>query len=84
MKIDFHDEFRKQYKKLSPKFQEKFNERLAIFISDPVSSELNNHALHGKYAGLRSINVTGDLRALYEVREKGVRFVNIDTHSNLY
>lgn len=84
MQIEFHKDFRKQYDKLPVKFRDKFDERLKIFVDDPTTPELNNHALHGKYAGCRSINVTGDLRAVYENREHGVRFLDIDNHSNLY
>ena len=54
-------------------------------MKDPTVSELNNHALHGEYLGYRSINITGDLRAVYEIQdEKAVKFLFIDTHSNLY
>jgi addiction module RelE/StbE family toxin len=84
MHIELHKDFKKKYEKLSIKFQDKFDERLKIFINDSFAPELNNHGLHGKYIGCRSINVTGDLRAVYEVRENGVRFLDIDTHSNLY
>jgi addiction module RelE/StbE family toxin len=84
MHIDYHKDFEKRYAKLPVKFQDKFDERLKIFINDSFAPELNNHGLHGKYIGCRSINVTGDLRAVYEVRENGVRFLDIDTHSNLY
>ena len=85
MQPDYHKRFKKQYRKLSPKIREKFMERLRIFQSNPVSPELNNHALHGEYLGYRSINVTGDLRAIYEVQEDGViKFLFIDTHSNLF
>lgn len=81
---DYHKRFRKQYKKLSIKVRGKFKERLRLFADDPYALELNNHTLHGKYAGCRSINVTGDLRAVYEVRKNGVRFLDIDNHANLY
>lgn len=84
MKVDFHSQFRKKYKKLPAKIKNKFNERLIIFKDNPFVPELNNHSLHGKYENCRSINVTGDVRAIYEVREAGVRFLDIDTHSNLY
>jgi mRNA-degrading endonuclease YafQ of YafQ-DinJ toxin-antitoxin module len=41
--------------------------------------------LHGEYSGYRSINITGDLRVIYEPLGKNtVQFVIIDTHSNLY
>jgi addiction module RelE/StbE family toxin len=84
MYIDFHKNFTKSYGKLPQKLRDKFDERLNIFVDDSHAPELNNHALHGEYLGCRSINVTGDLRAVYEVRENGVRFLDIDTHSNLY
>jgi len=84
MLIDLHKHFRKQYERLPAKFQDKFDEKLKLFIADSFAPELNNHGLHGKYVGCRSINVTGDLRAIYEVRGKGVRFLDIDNHSNLY
>ena len=84
MRIIYHRTFRKQYQKLQKKLRNKFDERLQIFIDDSHAIELNNHELHGKFAGCRSINVTGDLRAIYEVRENRVRFLEIDTHSNLY
>lgn len=84
MHIDFSKKFRKQYEKLPPKHRDRFDERLKIFLGNPFTRELNNHVLHGKYKDCRSINITGDLRAIYEVRTEGLRFLFIDTHSNLY
>jgi addiction module RelE/StbE family toxin len=58
---------------------------LKLFISNPSAPELNNHALHGEYLGYRSVNITGDWRAVYEVQEdNAIKFLFIDTHSNLY
>ncbi len=46
---------------------------------------LNNHMLQGKYAEVRSINITGDFRAHYTVLNNNSRyFVAIGTHSELY
>ena len=84
MQIDFHNNFRKQYNKLSVKIKNRFNEKLIKFKDNPLLPELNNHALQGKYEGCRSFNVTGDFRVIYEVRGMVVRFLDIDTHSNLY
>jgi len=84
MNIDFHKNFMRSYRKLSRKLKDKFNERLKIFVDDSHAPELNNHALHGEYLGCRSINVTGDLRAVYEFRGDGIRFLDIDNHNNLY
>ncbi len=85
MKVRFSKKFRKQYKKSPLEIQKVFNLRLEFFISNPNSILLRNHALIGKMQGLRSINITGDVRALYE--EKGgdeVVFIAIGTHSELY
>lgn len=84
MRIDYHKRFVKQYEKLSSKLKLKFDERLKIFIVSPLTPELNNHPLHGEYLGYRSINITGDLRAVYEIQEESIKFLFIDTHSNLY
>lgn len=84
MQIDYHKRFKKQYEKLSLKVRERFKERLRIFSANAFVVELNNHSLHGKYQGCRSINVTGDLRAIYEILKDRVRFLEIGTHSDLY
>ena len=76
---------KKQYKKLKPNLQNRFTRRIGLFKTDPFNPILNNHALAGKYKGYRSINVTGDLRAVYKLMEESVAyFVALDTHSNLY
>ncbi len=84
MQIDFHKYFQKQYKRLPAKIRDKFDERLIIFMNNPFSPELNNHSLSGKYSKCRSINITGDIRAVYEVKDDRVRFLDIDNHNNLY
>lgn len=85
MIVLLHKNFKKQYKKLRSSEKEKFKERRNLFVLDQFSSILNNHALHGEYAGYRSINITGDLRVFYEPKDKDVvQFLIIDTHSNLF
>lgn len=91
MIVHLHKNFLKRYKKLTESQKNKFKERRNLFLRDEFNPILNNHALSGKYAGYRSINVTGDLRVLYKQsfstnkRESNVViFVTIDTHSNLY
>ncbi|MDP3962250.1 MAG: type II toxin-antitoxin system mRNA interferase toxin, RelE/StbE family [bacterium] len=84
MQIEFHKYFKKQYKKSTAKIRRKFDENLIIFKQDPFMPQLNNHSLTGKYVGCRSINITGDIRAVFEIRETGVRFLDIDNHNNLY
>ena len=84
MIIDFHKEFTKEFKKLSPKIKKKFQQRLVYFEKDEFNPILNNHALKGKWLGYRSVNVTGDIRAIFKRDKKRVLFVTIDNHSNLY
>lgn len=85
MKIRFHRNFEKQYKKLGANEKEKTKKRLALFIQDEFNPVLNNHPLKGKYKGYRSINITGDFRAIYKHISLDTRiFVAIDKHSNLY
>lgn len=85
MKIRFHKNFDKQYKKLSKKQKEKVQERLEIFLENPYVPQLNNHPLKGKYTDYRSINVTGDLRAVYKyINEQEAIFAALGSHSQLY
>jgi len=85
IKIEYTKKFRKQYSKLNPKIREQFKKRQRLWLSDPYNSKLHLHMLTGEYAGLYSINVTGDIRALYEkVDDKYVIFGFIGTHSQLY
>jgi len=85
MRVLFHKTFEKQYKSLRSAEKKKFLERIKTFVTDPFAPVLNNHPLKGKYQGYRSINITGDVRAIYElIGEATAYFVAVDTHSNLY
>ena len=85
MRVIFHRDFRKEYKKLNSSEQKRVIERLALFREDSSNPILNSHKLRGKYEGLSSINITGDLRAFYQHVKKDVAlFILVDTHSNLY
>ena len=85
MKIRFHRNFEKQYKKLRVSEKEKIKERLALFIQDEFAPILNNHPLNGEHKGYRSINITGDFRAIYKRVFSDTRvFAAVDSHSNLY
>jgi addiction module RelE/StbE family toxin len=77
--------FDKQYIKLSHKLQLRFKERLEVFYGDPFEPSLRNHPLKGKYLGYRSIDITGNVRALYTVKgDVVIIFGFIGTHSQLY
>lgn len=82
--IVYHKVFEKNFKKLSPRIKKKFKTRLQLFVKDEFDPVLNNHALKGKFQGYRSINVTGDLRAVFKRTKQDAVFITIDSHSNLY
>jgi addiction module RelE/StbE family toxin len=85
MRIDYHARFKKQYKKLNLKEQTRFQERLEILLVNPMSPELRVHTLKAKYRGYLSMDVTGDIRALYYYEGNTVVvFGFIGTHSQLY
>jgi len=85
MIIIFSRAFKRKYKRLSLKDRKRFDERLGLFEEDSLNPILRNHSLHGPYVKYRSIDITGDLRALYEnVDGNIVCFIDIDTHNNLY
>ena len=85
MRVVYHKRFEKAYAKLRRADQERFHERLRTFMHDPFDQALNNHPLHGTYAGYRSINVRGDLRAIYKETAPDIAvFVTIGTHHELY
>ena len=84
MIISYSKNFVKQSKKLSKPVRDKLINRIELFTNNPLNYELNNHALKGKYRKYRSINVTGDYRALYLMQDDSVIFDLIGTHSQLY
>jgi len=84
MIIQYHKNFSKKYKKLSRKLQIKTQKQISLFINLPYASQLRNHPLKGKYKNYRSVNITGDLRAIFKVQNKNIIFVEIGTHSELF
>lgn len=76
--------FNKMFKKCPQEIKNKFIEKLKIFKENKYSPILNNHSLSGKLNGLRSINVSGDYRAIFEEKSENIIFVAIGTHSELY
>ncbi len=80
MQIILHKRFLKYYKKLDSFDKKRFQKRRNLFLNNPFELILNNHKLNGKYKKYRSINITGDLRVLYEDRKEDVIFVIIDIY----
>lgn len=79
-----HTKFKKKFGKLPPKIREKFFIRISIFKENPFASILHNHSVEERFPDCRSINITGDYRAIYKFENDVVIFVNIGTHSELY
>ncbi len=84
MKYFSSKKFDKQFTKLPEKIKNQYIERIQIFVQDPNDIILNNHSVHYLYEGCRSINISGDVRALYEMVDDTALFVRIGTHSELY
>ena len=85
MKALTSTKFEKEYKRLPTEIQEKFKERVRLFLSNPQDPLLNIHKLRGGKEHLKSMNVTGDYRALFTQEDKNtVIFSRIGTHSQLY
>lgn len=85
MKIRYHKNFKKVYKKLPKKIQNKFDEKILIFKDDKNNSILKNHELNGKLKNYFSINVTGDIRAIYKIIDEEIYFfLVIGSHSEIY
>lgn len=86
MQIKFGDVFTKQYDKAPTKVRKAFDERLTLFCANKHHPLLNNHQLLGKYQDCRSINITGDWRAIYRDfdSDETVYFITLGTHSQLY
>ena len=89
VRIDYSNKFNKQLKKLPSEIKIAFRNRLALFIKNQFNPLLNNHALSGNLKGSRSINITGDWRAIYSEKidkngENYIVFELLGTHSQLY
>ncbi len=86
MEIRYHKNFTKNFLKLSDKIQEKVERTIETFQSDPHHPLLHNHALHGKYQGLRAISAGGDMRLIFKVVENYeiVEFLMVGAHTQAY
>jgi len=85
MTITYSRIFKKMFKKKNAWVQDRFEERISLFIQNRNHLLLNNHSLDGIWFGCRSINITGNFRAVYEeLNDDNVEFVAIGTHSELY
>ncbi len=84
MLIVYKKQFEKDFKKLPLKIKEQFYQRLDLFLQDKFNRLLNNHLVEKRFPNCRSINVSGDYRAIFEDSGETVVFITIGTHSELY
>ena len=84
MEIKYNPKFKQQYNKASSKIKKAFLKRRILFQNNQRSPLLRNHALTGSFKGYRSINITGDWRAIYSEKGNAVIFELLGTHSQLY
>lgn len=88
MIVRYSPDFIKRLKKLNVRIRKSFKERILIFTKDPLSPQLNNHPLREEWGGYRSVDITGNYRAIYSEKIEGedevAYFVSIGTHSELY
>lgn len=62
----------------------KFEERLSLFLADPGSPVLKDHALVGEKSGYRAFSVTGDIRVVYKIEGDTLRLYDIGSHNQVY
>lgn len=84
MNIFTSKKFEKMFRRCHQEVKDKFIERLKIFKKNKYNPILNNHPLAGKLKGLRSFNVSGDYRVIFEEKAEDVVFIAIGNHSQLY
>ena len=85
MTIQYSKKFIKQLAKQPAKIQNALYKKLLLFEENLYEPLLRNHALTGEFKGMYSINVTGDVRAIYEIiGDQIFLYQMIGTHSQLY
>jgi addiction module RelE/StbE family toxin len=84
MQVEYKKRFQKNFKKLPPKLKEKFYKMLEVFLKNKFDAALGNHSVDKAFPGCRSINITGDYRAVFWENDQVATFITIGTHSELY
>ncbi|MEK7209144.1 MAG: type II toxin-antitoxin system RelE/ParE family toxin [Patescibacteria group bacterium] len=84
MRVDYHRNFIKNLVKLPLNIRQTFHRKLKVFIENKFNQILDNHQLHGEFLGCRSINITGDYRAIFVEDNDVATFLRIGTHHQLF
>ncbi|MFH0846104.1 MAG: type II toxin-antitoxin system mRNA interferase toxin, RelE/StbE family [Patescibacteria group bacterium] len=84
MELRYSNKFKKQYKKLPIKIRKQFIERVDLFLIDSQNLILKIHKLSGEFQDAWSLNITGDIRAVFYKENNLILFIAIGSHSELY
>lgn len=88
MNVVYDSDFLKKLKKVDVRIRNALKEKILLFSKNPQDPQLDNHELKDEYTGCRSIDITGDYRAIYkEIKiedETIAYFVALGTHKELY
>lgn len=88
MKVQLAPKLIAKVKKQDVRIRKSFKIAISLFSKDSDYLGLNNHSLNKEWEGFRSIDVTSDLRAVYqeisETDETFAYFVDLGTHDELY
>jgi len=89
IKLRFTKAFQREVDRLNSVQTKQLYKRLKLFEKNPFHPQLNYHKLHGDMKGFYSINITGDIRAVYFILDENnderiIGFTRLGTHSQLY
>ena len=85
MTISTTKAFDKQFKKQPQKVQQEFVKRIELFLVDINAPILNTHKLSGKLNDLWSLNVSGDIRLIFDKSFPGIVILEaFGSHNELY
>ncbi len=85
IKIVKQKKFIKRFKKLSKKIQLKTIDVLEILQNSPHDQSLRCHKLKGKFIGLETVDVTGDIRILIDFKTGYIiDILDIGNHNYFY
>lgn len=83
-RLEFSPIFITKLKKVPLEIKIAFRDSLETFVEDQNHSSLRNHLLTKEHAGIRSIDITSDWRALYREDAERIIFIELGTHQELY
>lgn len=83
MIIGFYKKFDKEYKKLSQK-EKKEIQKIYFFTDEFNQFQITILFMENMMDGYRSINISGDIRAIFKINLGNIEFTIIGNHNNLY